>query len=90
MNHLIVCFFRRPSNSEADLLLLVGVQALWADEACVSLLRNNLDQEVFEHIKDLKSNGRGSLLENIKSGLDNHDFPVVRDQKLIYLHSINS
>ncbi|CAO1377436.1 unnamed protein product [Diamesa hyperborea] len=66
----------RPSNSEADLLLLVGVKALWADEACESMLKNYLDKEVFEHTKDLKSNGRGSLLDNIKSGLDNHDFPV--------------
>lgn len=43
----------------------------------MSLLRNNLDPEVFAHIKDLKTDQRGTLYDNIKSGLDNHEFPVV-------------
>lgn len=51
--------------------------ALWEDETSKSLLKTHLTAELLEKIKDLRTEVKGTLFDNIKSGLDNPDSKVV-------------
>lgn len=57
--------------------------ALWEDETSKSLLKTVLTAELLEKIKDLKTEDKGTLYDNIKSGMDNHDSRVVRGVLII-------
>lgn len=65
--------------------MTAGLTALWEDETCKSLLKTHLTTELLEKIKDLKTEDKGTLFDNIKSGLENHDLPVVSLLQLIIL-----
>lgn len=50
---------------------------LWEDETSQSLLKTHLTTELLEKIKDLKTIEKGTLYDNINSGLENHNSLVV-------------
>ncbi|XP_055544226.1 arginine kinase 1-like [Wyeomyia smithii] len=66
----------RRTPSEIDLLLTNGFKELGEDEACQSLLKKHLTEEILEELKTKKTTLKSTLLDCIQSGLDNHDSGV--------------
>ena len=62
--------------------MTTGMTALWEDETSKSLLKTHLTVELLEKIKDLRTEIKGTLYDNIKSGLENPDSEVVSFHQL--------
>lgn len=65
---------KTPSETEAALTL--KFTALDADESGNSLLKEYLTEQLFERLKELRTEHRGTLLDNIQSGLAHFDSEI--------------
>ncbi|XP_039437019.1 arginine kinase Lit v 2-like [Culex pipiens pallens] len=66
----------RRSSSEVALALTAGFDKLKEDEACTSLLKKHLTEEVFNELKEKKTALKSTLLDCVQSGLEHHDSGV--------------
>jgi arginine kinase len=64
------------SDSEIESLTEKLFLAFDADETGKSMLKKHLDEDLFEDLKSLKTDHKGSLLDNIISGLKHFDSEV--------------
>lgn len=65
-----------PTESVVESLLDQKFKALGADDTGSSLLKEYLTEEIFENLKELKTDLNGSLSDNIQSGLTHFDSEV--------------
>jgi arginine kinase len=63
----------KRTNSEVQLTLDTGFLELLADSECKSLLKNHLTEEIFNSLKEVRTEDKATLLDCIQSGLQNHD-----------------
>lgn len=66
----------KKTPSEAESILTTKYKALLDDETGSSLLKEYLTEDIYEEIKDLKTELRGTLLDNIQSGLTHFDSEI--------------
>lgn len=66
----------KKTVSEANLFLTQQYEALNDDENGNSLLKEYLNNEIFEKLKDLKTDFNGTLLDNIQCGLTHFDSEI--------------
>jgi arginine kinase len=66
----------KKTPAEEESVLTTKFNALLADDTGNSLLKEYLTEEIFENLKDLKTELLGSLLDNIQCGLAHFDSEI--------------